>query len=525
MKIVSKIRILYLLLSLVALALVLGELILFEWQFYISLLSAIAILLTLLYELRLARKVQVVYHDMLNKIEEIKDNNFNNLLVKFPEGELQEIAVSINDLLKEINRLQAEVHQKVQDETKKIRMQQREIKEKNSLLEDTKIAMLNLLEDIEEEKELAQAERDRTGFILESINDGVLVIDKKKKVVLFNSAASGLTNIKQNVILNTDFTKHLKFLNEEEDIKAEGLVVKALKNHVVSSIDSAKLHILREGIVIDVYLSTAPVLDNKGEVLGCVVVFRDITEEKAIDKAKTEFVSLASHQLRTPLTTIKWYIASVLGGDAGKISVKQKQYLDQVYNGSQRLITLVDSLLNVSRLELGTFFIKPIKTDIKDIINKVFSSLKVLISEKEIKFSVDIERSFPDINLDPNLMLIIVQNLLANAVKYCGTNGIVKVIVKKSNNKFEFIVKDNGIGIPKRQQSRIFEKLFRADNVRKLDTEGTGLGLYIVKRIVEESGGQINFSSIEGKGSTFIVQYPIRGMKKKEGEKELIIKK
>ncbi len=301
--------------------------------------------------------------------------------------------------------------------------------------------------------------------------------------------------------------------------------IKEMANHTVL--------IKKDGSKVAVADSAAPLKDKNGEVIGCVVVFRDVTKERSIDKAKTEFVSLASHQLRTPLSSINWYTEMLLAGDAGKINKEQKNYLEEVYKGNKRMVDLVNALLNVSRLELGTFAIEPEPTDVVKLAQSVADEQKPQILEKKIKLNQKYVDNLPLLNADPKLLRIVFQNLLSNAVKYTPEKGIINIDLhlvkqgepldtrKANEDSIAVTVSDTGYGIPKSQQDKIFSKLFRADNVREKDTEGTGLGLYIVKSIVDHSGGKIWFESTENEGTTFYITLPLSGMKKKEGTKAL----
>jgi len=241
-----------------------------------------------------------------------------------------------------------------------------------------------------------------------------------------------------------------------------------------------------------------------------------------VDRAKTEFVSLASHQLRTPLTAISWYGEMLLKGEVGELSEDQKVYMDKIYGSNERMIELVGALLNVSRIELGTFMVEPKICSLVGIVRGVVGELKPQIAKKDIKFSIKYDSKIPKkMKLDSKLVVVIVQNLLSNAIKYTPNKGKVTLEIKKRKNNVEIVVSDSGYGIPKKQQDQIYKKLFRADNIKVKDTEGTGLGLYIVKSILDNTDGKIWFKSAEGKGSKFFVAIPLAGMKKKVGTKRL----
>lgn len=237
-------------------------------------------------------------------------------------------------------------------------------------------------------------------------------------------------------------------------------------------------------------------------------------ENKELDQAKNELISLVSHQLRTPLTTIKWYIETLLSKDTENITEKQKRYLQQIYDSNERMVKLIESLLNVSRLELGTFQIEPEQINIIEIAENTLKELKPQIKEKEITVEKNFEANLSVIEADKKLLGIIFQNLLSNAVKYTENKGKVglKITIKDSDLFVE--VSDNGYGIPAAQHDQIFTKLFRADNVKEKVSVGTGLGLYLVKKIVDQIKGEISFQSAENQGTTFIVRLPLKNMKK-----------
>ena len=237
---------------------------------------------------------------------------------------------------------------------------------------------------------------------------------------------------------------------------------------------------------------------------GLATIF-DITEQKQLDKAKTEFVSLTSHQLRTPLATIKWFTDLLLSGDIGNIPPKQKEYLERLHMVNEGMIDIVEVLLNVSRIEIGTLPIDLKPTNVQGLIETIFTELSSQINLKKIHIIKQYDGYLKNIQSDPKLLRIVIQNLISNAVKYTPEGGTVTITLKESTKAKSIVVSDTGYGIPQEQQNRVFEKLFRADNVRKLSSQGTGLGLYLVKSIIEALGGSISFESRENKGSMFTI--------------------
>lgn len=231
---------------------------------------------------------------------------------------------------------------------------------------------------------------------------------------------------------------------------------------------------------------------------------------KQLDTAKDEFISLAGHQLRTPLTTVKGYVSMLSEGDFGKLNSEQKKSIELALDGSNRMARLIDDLLNVSRMEAGKFYIDASKVDLNKVVPEELAMLKTLAQSKgvTIKYSPPV-RPVSTLKLDDNKTRQAIMNLAENAVQYSAKkNGIVEVILYERNGNIVFKVKDNGIGVPKEQQAKLFSKMFRASNAKEIRPDGTGLGLYLVKRVVEDQGGKIIFESKPAKGSTFGFSIP-----------------
>lgn len=380
--------------------------------------------------------------------------------------------------------------------------------------------------ELESEKESLAHAKAKDDALLASIGDGMVATDKDGKIIAMNETAEEMLGYTNVSVIGKKFYDVLR--NKDTEGKLVPIAKRPIsvalsigKKVVTSAVTPAYYYIRKDGTEFPVALTVTPVISG-GKTIGVIDIFRDITKERDIDKAKTEFVSLASHQLRTPLSVIGWYSEMLLTGDAGKLSGKQKEYLDEIYKGNRRMVNLVNALLNVSRLELGTFTVEPTPTNIISVIESVIKEQNLQVDEKKIAFSTSFAKNVPVIQSDPKLLRIVFQNLLSNAIKYTPSGGKIGISVSLEGKKnVLFAISDNGIGIPKSQQAEIFTKLFRADNARKKDTEGTGLGLYIVKSIVDHAEGKVWFESKEDKGSTFYVTLPLAGMKKKEGTKSL----
>lgn len=369
------------------------------------------------------------------------------------------------------------------------------------------------------EQDIQNAYRQASKFqeAVQNASDHIVITDPDGIIVFANKSVSRITGYSPKEVLGTKAGKLWGGLMGQQFYENFWEIIKNKKKIFEGKIQNVRKN--KEKYFA--YVSVSPILDKLGNLIAFVGIERDITKEVQIDKAKTEFVSLASHQLRTPLSAINWYAEMLLAGDAGKLRTQQQNFVKEIFEGNQRMVKLVNSLLNVSRIELGTFGIEPEKVDIQDIAQTVVKELKPSIRTKKIQFTATIAKTIPKINLDIKLTSIILQNLLSNAIKYTPEKGKVQLTIKKSNTSLLIDVKDSGFGIPEHEKNKIFTKLFRAENVQSQDTEGTGLGLYIVKNILDESGGSITFISQENKGTTFSVIIPLSGMKSKKGSKGL----
>lgn len=241
---------------------------------------------------------------------------------------------------------------------------------------------------------------------------------------------------------------------------------------------------------------------------------------KELDRLKTEFIFIASHQLRTPLTATKWALEFFLQGQEGKITPKQRESLSELAGMNKRLIGLVNELLNISRIDEGRLKIEPKPTDIVAMVKEILTEYMPIARKNELIVEEHYDK-LPLINVDPAVISRSISNILSNGIKYNREGKHLWVEVRKNKEHAYITVKDEGIGIPKKEQAHLFEKFYRASNAAASNTEGTGLGLYIAKTALEMSGGGIEFESKEGIGTTFKIFLPLKGSKARQGEKSL----
>ena len=258
-----------------------------------------------------------------------------------------------------------------------------------------------------------------------------------------------------------------------------------------------------EEYTADLYI--APVLDEKGDVKFFVGIERDITKERAIDRAKTEFVSLASHQLRTPLSAIKWIIEVMT--ESTPLTKPQKSYLHDIYVSNERLINLVRDLLNVSKIEAGGIQVRPAPTDLHGIIDTAVDLLKHRADAKKVKIRVTCEEE-AEAEIDPVLLSEAFRNVLDNAVTFAPPKSVVDINGKTDDGICTIAVHNEGPAISEAERERIFTKFYRGAGAQRLKPEGSGLGLFIAKSAIEAMGGKIWFESGAEKGVTFFIQLP-----------------
>ncbi len=402
-------------------------------------------------------------------------------------------------------------------------------------LEDSKTETLKIIHALQLAKAHLEEEKSKDEAMLSSLGEALVVTDRAGKIRLVNPVFEQLLEWKISEI----FGKHVLDVIPIQDEKGGPI---SLQNHFKSVLeegkkisvntDAAYYYVKKNKGRFPAAITVTPIMLGK-QIIGAVQVFRDVTREKEMDEAKSEFVSLASHQLRTPLATVNWYTEMLLDGDAGRVLKAQREYLDQIYHANQRMVELVNAFLNVSRLEFGTFAVEPEPINIVEITESVVAEMKLQIEPKRLKIEQQYEKNIPLVPADPKLVRIIVQNLLSNAVKYTPDEGRIDVQVSLNRESLVYsdrapkryiriAVKDTGYGIPEEDQSKIFSKMYRADNVKEIDAEGTGLGLYLVKEVLDRVGGMIWFESRgKNQGTSFYVTIPVEGMQKKKGTREL----
>lgn len=329
-----------------------------------------------------------------------------------------------------------------------------------------------------------------------------MVIDQDGVVESANMAAARLLGIPQTKItgvhifevLRSEKIEHLDFLRER------------FKSGVPFS--DEKVEVLRDDKKETwAIMSLFPIVNVPGLPVGLLTLV-DITKQKKIEDAKTQFVSLASHQLRTPIAGMKWSAELLQMDGANNLTERQQKYIHRLLLSVHRMAVLVDDFLRVSRFELGTFVPDYSSFSVKELFDDVLLEQAARVEQKELVVKTFYDDTVSALLSDKNLVRMIVTNIFSNAVKYTREKGTIHIGYKKRGDTLEISVVDNGIGIPAADQEKIFTKLFRAENATRDVPDGTGLGLYIVKEAIEVLKGNISFTSGQNVGTTFTVTLP-----------------
>lgn len=356
--------------------------------------------------------------------------------------------------------------------------------------------------------------------ILASLGDhimGVVVVAKNGKITRVNKGFETLTDWKEKEVLG----KSLVTVLPRED-KDRNKV--PFKTRILSQILAGKI-LTTTTTTTDIVQKTpifyyirkdksrfpaasviSPVIFNK-KITGAVEVFYDITREKELEQIRQDFLSLASHQLRTPLSGTKWLIETMYRGVLGEMTKKQKEYLDEIYKINEQMIRLVSDILNALRLESEETLLKKEKISVEALFKDVLMRASTAAKMRKVELQSPLNHTLI-VETDSEILKSILGCFLSNAIDYSKLSQKVILDVKEESGAAVFFVRDFGIGIPAREQRRMFERFYRTSNAKTLKPNGTGIGLSVSKRLAEKLGAKISFESEENKGSTFYLRVP-----------------
>ncbi len=363
----------------------------------------------------------------------------------------------------------------------------------------------NLVE-IQSARELAQAQATRLRALLDSVGEAIIMFDTLGICVVANHQVGGMLGLPAEQILG-------KSVHELHALALQALGVRAfewqpgpdggppieLETNVIET---------REERPRVFHEFAAPVPDPGGRVIGRIYVYRDITKETELDRMKTEFIATVSHELRTPMTSIKGSLGLVLGGVAGELPEEARELLTIARNNTDRLIRLINDILDISRIEAGKMEIRRVPLNAAEAVRRAVQEMQAFARQRSITLKTDLPDGLPRVMADGDRVHQVLDNLLSNAIKFSpqGSEGLIRAVPAGDMVRFDVI--DHGPGIPADQQTAIFDRFYRVDNAAARKTGGTGLGLTICRAIVEEHGGQIWVESTVGEGSTFSFTLP-----------------
>jgi len=461
----------------------------------------------------LSRKIAAPVSNIIKGVQAFKEGDFTTRINIRKSGGAKELAGAFNDmadLTEEALLKQKEVDEIIEKRVKeKTRELDEKIKEAERMLAE---AQEKTPEEIEK---LLREERERSSEVIKNLTDGLIILDENGKILEINPKTEEVFSIKKKEV------EGKKISELKENSPLSGVAKLIYENGAIKEFERKEFS-PKEDTVISL---TSVRMELTGGKKGYLLVLHDISREKLVQELKTEFVALSAHQLRTPLSGIKWTLKMLIDGDMGELKEGQKEFLQKIYQNNERMIKLINDLLDVTKIEEGKYLYYSRSEDIVAALDTVLPPLKERAKRKGLKFEVIMPKTKPPkLEMDREKIEICMQNLIDNAIKYTE-KGEVKVALQynKKGQKVVFSVKDTGIGIPRSQQKRVFTKFFRATKEHlksEVEAVGSGLGLYITKNIIKAHGGEIWFESEEGKGSTFYFSLPVKKAKTKEKEKK-----
>ena len=379
-----------------------------------------------------------------------------------------------------------------------------------------KKAESGLVEEVEDKTQELIKEKAHMETIIENLSSGLIEYDSSFSVKRINAAAEKILGIKREDVMDSKVIPENKEHEGKESLTVVSYPVLAKKGKRLSKEafgEDVSVHELTVDFpsTRELEVVTIPLTNSKtGEREGFVKIIRDITKEKEISRSKSDFINIAAHQLRTPLSAVKWVLRMILDGDVGSLGSSQRKLLDKGYETNEKMIRLVNDLLNVARIEDDRFGYVFKEGNIVEVITDAVDELRLMAEKGDIDLIFEKPDNIPLFVFDFSKIQLAFHNLINNAIKYTRAGGTVKVSLERNGNEVVAKVQDTGIGIPESQIKQMFKKFFRAENVMRLQVGGSGLGLFIVKDIIARHGGTITVKSIENKGTTFTLRTPIR---------------
>jgi signal transduction histidine kinase len=482
-------------------------------QILVSLISLLAAMISLFVGMLFSSRIIVRPLEELTKTAgEMAEGKLSRRVKIHSRDEIGKLGYTFNKMANRLEASYDDLEKIVKEKTDALSAVLEKFEHKNEDLERSQMATINLLEDLEEEKRaVEQRVKDRTLELEQEKNKllqvtsnmrgGGILLDKEFNVVFTNDATYQLLGIDPktpNSELIEKFFEHF-----DSDV---------IRTYYKECIQGKTFHVSEldgHGRVYEIFFHHLKGAQGTGnETTGFFILFVDISDAKLLERSKSELVAVASHQLRTPLTAMRGNVEMLIDESFGELNKEQHELLDDIDVSTIRLITMVNEMLDITKIEKGDLEMSLEKLDVKEIIDSVVGDLAGYAQRHQ--FEIDSSGLTPGIAIEGDRMRVrqVFQNLIDNSIKYSRHPGKLQMSSKQENGKVELTFADNGIGIPKIEQPKLFERFYRASNTAKTASSGSGLGLYIVKSIIEQLGGSIKVESEEEVGTTFFVTLP-----------------
>lgn len=467
----------------------------------------IIVLLSLAFTTLVARPFQKLA-EATRRADQENDPNPIPHLNRLAPGEALELAEALTELTQRQAEAKMKLAERVAERTAELAFSRDLLFQQNVELENLNQAITQRNDENQHLVSQIATERNRFNAVLTGVSEGVVLVDADNRVIFANPAALRSLGLPEDAVL-TDYEADRLLL--VPSARSQQLAAQLAAGEQFDPIP-----VERNGRTWGVSLN--PIYDDTGLFMGVAQVQRDITEAARVDRMKTEFISLVSHELRTPLTSIKGYVELVLDGDTGPINEMQHRFLETARNSSDRLVSLINDLLDVSRIESGRTQLEPGLLYINRALNNVIEPMRLSARERDLSVHLDLAPELPPAWADRDRVTQILTNLLSNAFKYSRPGGKIEVKVQLSENRqfLEIEVADTGIGMSEEEQKLLFSKFFRSSNPAVRSISGTGLGLSITKALVEMHGGRVWVKSQLDQGSTFGFSLPIAQLSQDE---------
>lgn len=377
-------------------------------------------------------------------------------------------------------------------------------------LEKTKYAMLNLVEDLESEQKATKRqskELEKFKEAVDNVSDLIIITDNNSKILYANPSVEKITGFTPEEVVGSNPT-----LWSKTKIEKYYLNLWQILSTNKSSISTETRNVRKGGKEYYAQISLSPIFDDNGEVKSFVAIEKDISQKKEMERVKSEFISVASHQLRTPLTAAKWNLEMLNSNQLGELTEDQLSTVNQIYNTNEKMIHLVNSYLDVSKFDQSiNINVTKLKQNLVDSVNKVIKKNKVIAEDKQVYINLneqipeEVEVAYAQEQIEQ-----VINQVLHNAIIYSkAEGGDININIEKDEEHVTITIQDFGIGVPDEDKEQIFKKFFRASNAVSRDPDGIGLGLYIANSIIKVHGGQMEFTSNVDEGTTVKIKLPL----------------